>query len=49
MSPPLAGGDNGEGEAARIHPHPHPLPSREREIYRGFEHLNFESGLAACA
>jgi len=29
-TPPLVGGDDGEGELDSVHPHPNPLPSRER-------------------
>jgi len=31
VSPPLMGGDKGEGEDGKYHPHPNPLPSRKRE------------------
>jgi hypothetical protein len=41
-TPPLVGGDNGEGELNSVHPHPNPLPSREREIFRDFGHWDFE-------
>jgi len=34
-SPPLVGGDDGEGGAKFFHPQPYPLPSRERESLIG--------------
>jgi hypothetical protein len=38
VSPPLEGGDEGEGE--NFHPHPGPLPSRERVIFSLFCHCS---------
>jgi len=32
ISPPLVGGDEGEGEMVFIHPHHHPPPSRGRRF-----------------
>jgi len=43
MSPPLEGGDDGEGKRELYSPSPYPLLSRKKEIWCGFEHSNFES------
>jgi hypothetical protein len=47
-TPPLVGGDDGEGEFDSVHPHPNLLPSRERGIFCDFGNLNFGFVSAAC-
>ena len=51
ISPPLVGGDEGEGEVKFIvHPHPLPLPSRERvkSSLSFIQSLLFEDRLQPC-